>query len=98
MTQTVAQYILKSYSQLHDTCIKKIGKCPMPQLGDVDHIDVVTMIATYFSPRYDTEDYMPILMPYALMYGVTRQELETVYPNVKTFITDTIRILREKKF
>lgn len=98
MTQTVAQYILKSYSDLNDVCIRKIGKCPLPKLGDVDHVDIVALISTYFSPRYDTEDYMPILMPYALMYGVTRQELETVYPEVQKTVSDMIRLLREKKF
>jgi hypothetical protein len=97
MTVTIAQHLVREYFDLETHCRLQIGRFPLPPVDSLGSADIVLLITTFFSKDYETQDYYEAVSQYAKMVGVKEEELTLVYPRIRTFITNTLKLLKEKK-
>eukprot|EP00952_Eustigmatos_sp_NYUAD-ZCMA_P009813 40479-Eustigmatos_ZCMA.PRE.1 len=57
---TLAEHLIRGYYDIEKACILKIGRCPLPPVESLEATDIAVFISTFFSGKYETEDYLPI--------------------------------------
>lgn len=93
---TIGKHILKRYAELEKVCIEQIGRPILPPVLEIDEADIVTLVVTFFSKEYETENYKPTLINLVRLKGASIDELEMVYPDAKLFTSDVLRVLKSK--
>lgn len=85
--------VLKRYYELEKALIVKVGDSPFPKTGDVDGVDIVTMIMNYFT---DCDgDYYGRIKAFLPFTKVNEEQLEKVYPLIKDFLDWVIMTLKK---
>lgn len=97
MTKTVGQFVIEGYYELEKLSMERIGKFPLPKMGEVDVQDITMMLLTFFNPHYETGAYYDTIKQYAIMKGLTEEELKQVYPETQKYITDVLTTLKRVK-
>jgi hypothetical protein len=88
---TLGEELLKKYHTLQKACEEKVGKFPLPKVGDVDAEDIFMIVLTYFRNH---EERLPTLRKYASLKGFDLSDLDKIYPDIEEFldwVNETIR-------
>lgn len=85
--------VLRKYYDLEVALIDKIGDSPFPKTGDVDGVDIVSMIMNYFMNCEG--DYYGRIKAFLPFTKVTEEQLEKVYPLIKEFLDWVIQTLQK---
>lgn len=96
---TIETEILRRYRDLQQVISDKIGDVPLfPKLGDVDAVDIASMICFTFSNSYPN-GYRRIIDAMITLnrLEVTKEQVDEVYPNAEEFINWTIKTMRERQ-
>jgi hypothetical protein len=96
---TLETEILRRYSDLQAVVADNIGDVPLfPKVGDVDAVDVASMIVATFSSQYPG-GYRRMIETIATFRGilVTKNQMDEVYPHAEAFIDWIIKTMRERQ-
>lgn len=96
---TLAHEILRRYGSLQRQITDTIGEADLfPKLGDVDALDIASMVVAMFSRQYP-KGYRPTIEMMVRLKGVTvtAQQMDELYPHVESFLDWLIDETRKRK-